>query len=89
MGMFDSMYDHDGNEWQTKAYGRTLERYELGDEVPDLDGWTPDIYQVKVLGGPGEGLNHGFATVQDGVLVEIPSARDAALPLADYFGGII
>lgn len=85
MGMFDSLYDAQGHEWQTKAYDCILARYDIGDEVPPSHGSLTD-YQVRVLGGPGEGFQDSFATVRDGRLSELPADRDYSLPLLGYFG---
>jgi hypothetical protein len=85
MGMFDSMIDARGNEWQTKAFGRTLERWHLGDPVEADD---PD-FQVKVLGDLKDGIGYAFATVRRHVLTEVPAERDRRLPLIDYSGGYL
>jgi len=87
MGMFDSLYDSRGNEWQTKAFDCLCDRYEIGDAMPDAD--APPPYQVKVFGGPWDApAVDSFATVRDGALVMVPDVRDAHLPLLDYHGGI-
>ena len=87
MGMFDSLYDADGDEWQTKAYeclcltwqlGDTLGRPRLADDV--------STYQVEVLGWPG--AEDGYATVRDDVLVTIGTDRDPSLPLVGYRGAL-
>lgn len=82
MGMFDSFYDANGDEWQTKAYGNALVNYDIGDEIPE---GPPFTYQVRVLGDPEDG--YGLATIRDGRLAEVPAERDLALPLLDYHGG--
>lgn len=49
MGMFDSMYDDEDNEWQTKAFECGLDRFREGDPVPHPNGiaWpAPAAYQV-------------------------------------------
>ncbi|MFQ6157669.1 hypothetical protein ACLMMA_14515 [Micrococcus luteus] len=83
--MFDSMYDAGGHEWQTKAFGNILERWELGDEMPNTGTAT---YQVEVLGGPGkwDTALDSLATVRDGHLASIGDERDESLPLLDYYG---
>lgn len=82
MGMFDSLYDAEGHEWQTKALDCTLDRYQIGD-----DFGPPFTYQAKVLGGPrGANSRYAYATIRDGVLVEVPTDRDETLPLLDYHG---
>jgi len=83
MGMFDSFLDAAGNEWQTKALGRSLTRYKIGDAVnaPPLD------HQMQILGGPSNKTDrHSFATIRNGRLAEVPAERDEALPMVDYFG---
>ena len=93
MGMFDSLYDAQGREWQTKAYDYMLDRYKIGDRMPPPDEW-PDAdstYQVEVLGGDygdHEFINL-FATVRDDVLVDVPAERDPSLPLVDYCGALV
>lgn len=80
MGMFDRIYDADGQEWQTKAYDRLLRNYRLRDQVPALVG--REDYQVLVLGDHDKGL----ATVRGGILTAVPDDRDPELALMTYFG---
>lgn len=91
MGMFDSMYDAQGIEWQTKAYDRNLDQFDIGDTLPVSEGCTWPVlpaYQVKVLGGGhGEDAVDSYATVRSGDLTAVPDERDEQLPLLDYFGG--
>lgn len=82
MGMFDSLYDANGNEWQTKAFSCNLVDYRIGDRLSDAGD-----YQVEVLGGPRPGSVDSFATVRAGVLAEVPADRDHSLLLLDYYGG--
>lgn len=82
MGMFDSFYGARGDEWQTKALGRGLRRYNVGDEVRSP---VPDC-QFKVIGGRGP-YPWRFATVRGGRLEAVPVDRDETLPLIDYAGG--
>ena len=93
MGMFDSLYDADGNEWQTKAYDCTLDVFSAGAKMPTLHDCPPEFqapvppdYQVEVYGGPGDGYTDAYATVRTGVLVAVGVERDPALPLVDYGG---
>jgi hypothetical protein len=84
MGMYDSFYDAHGGDWQTKALGKALDRYDIGDPVPG----PPIDYQAKVLGG----LRHvpsqwSYVTIRNGRVVSVPSARDHSLPLLDYSSG--
>lgn len=86
MGMFDSMYDAAGDEWQTKAFYCDLDSYRVGDAMPDVD--KPD-FQVEVLGGRGTSPREfldSYATIRDGILTSINDPRDETLPLRDYFG---
>lgn len=86
MGMFDSFYDADGVEWQTKAFDCLLSRWEIGDAVPT----APIDHQVKVLGGPeSDPFQNSFATLRGGRLACVPDVRDSSLPLLDYAGGWI
>lgn len=91
MGMFDSLFDTDGDEWQTKAYTCELTCYRIGDtlDASELPGCYPTTYQVEVLGGPNHGFVDSFATVANGVLVAVPAERNWALPLLDYGGHLI
>ena len=82
MGMFDSLYDKHGNQWQTKAFDCLLANYDIGDSIPGDD--LPASYQVEVLGD-----TESYATVRDGVLVAVPAERDPSLPLVDYYGGAL
>jgi len=85
MGMFDTLYDKNGEGWQTKAYGRQLAGFEIGDKLPDLDPLTETSYQVSVLGG-GDDFIYSLATVRHGVLVAVPDERRPELPEMDYSG---
>lgn len=88
MGMFDSLYDEQGREWQTKAFGNVLAEYRTGELLPG----PPFAYQFKILGGgnfeEGEKFMDAFATAdEDGRLASFPDERDVTLPLLDYHGG--
>jgi len=84
MGMFDSLYGANGADWQTKALGRQLRRYEVGSAIPG----PPVDYQLEVLGGHTDAAASGwaYATVRDGVLSELPVGRDPGLALLSYAG---
>lgn len=84
MGMFDRFYDGKGREWQTKAYGRNLDSYEVGDPVNS----PPIPYQVEVFGGRTNDAEprDAFATVRHGRLASVPDERDESLPLLGYTG---
>jgi hypothetical protein len=83
MGMFDSVYDSQGNEWQTKAFDCALDRYEIG----DLVGESTMTYQFEVFGGPRSELaREAFATVESGRISAVPTERDTAVPLVDFHG---
>lgn len=83
MGMFDSLYDSKGNEWQTKAFGNSLKRYEIGDKI-----LVPtDDCQVEVLGELNElEFINSYATIKARKLVSVHDDRDLALSLIDYHG---
>lgn len=83
MGMFDSFYGERGDEWQTKALGRTLRRYNVGDDV----GSDIRDCQFKVIGDTRTGYEWRFATVRGGRLEAVPVDRDESMPLIDYAGG--
>ena len=89
MGMFDSLYDSKGNEWQTKAYNCMLETFRVGDPMPDDRREACVTYQVQIFGGPEDPdeFKHSYATVRDGVLRAVDARRDKTLPLMDYHGG--
>jgi hypothetical protein len=90
MGMFDSFYDAKGQEWQTKAYNRQLEAFELGDTVPLVPPYDLMGYQVEVLGGPYESpYEDAYATIRDGRVAQVPAERDGTLPLLNYGGHLI
>lgn len=89
MGMFDHLFDADGNAWQTKAFDCALDVYQIGDPI-DADGSAS--FQVEILGGNllGEIDDHfSLATIISGVLVSIDDARDRALPCLNYSGHLI
>lgn len=83
MGMYDSFYDAEGNEWQTKAFDCELESYGMGDELPYLG---TDTYQVEVLGGYRQPFIDSYATIRDRRLASTNGERDETLPLIDYHG---
>lgn len=80
MGMFDSFYGKNNDEWQTKALGRSLDRWDIGDPVP-----VPFDCQMEGI-GDGPGWQVGFATIRGGLLIEVPAERDESLPLIPYAG---
>jgi hypothetical protein len=82
MGMFDRLYDAQNGEWQTKAYARTLERYDVGDKIDA----PAESYQVEVLGEIEGNFEFSFATVRFGILVAVPAERDYTLPRRNYSG---
>ena len=87
MGMFDTMFDAKHNDWQTKAFGRSLEQWSVGDVIP---GSHPLPFQVEVLGSDIEDdgdFVESFATVRGSVLAEVPAERDDSLPLLGFNGG--
>ena len=89
MGMFDSLYDDAGTEWQTKAFACLLDTYRVGDAIPcPDDAPSLDTFQVQVLGGGRGAFIDSFATVRDGILAAVPDDRDVTLPLIDYAGGL-
>lgn len=76
--MFDSFYSADGEEYQTKAFDRTLAEWNIGDKVPavnitcQVEVWSRDWNE--------------FALLENGVLVAVPVPRDVSLPFFDYQG---
>lgn len=90
MGMFDSFYDADGHEWQTKAFDCELDVWRIGDSFTADCGLS---FQVYVLGSTGSTLNgtyetfESLATIRDGVVAAVPDERDESLFLLDYSGG--
>lgn len=83
MGMFDSFYDARGDEWQTKAYGCSLERWDVGATIPG----PPIDYQAEVIGGANYGHLWKYATIRAGVLTSAGDERDESLPLCLYSSG--
>lgn len=85
MGMFDSMWDADGKEWQTKAFHCDLAGYRVGDELPFIG---TDTYQVEIFGGGVSNVQDidSYATIRDNRLAAIRDERDDTLPLLDYHG---
>ena len=82
MGLFDSFYDAQGNEWQTKAFACLLDCYNIGDAVPS----PPIDYQVSVLGGEHGHSEFACATIRDGHLAAVPDKRNENLPLLEHGG---
>lgn len=87
MGMFDSLYDAEGQEWQTKAFSRDLVVFSIRDEMPTVDGL--DAYQVEVIGGRRTNHRWSLATVRGGLLVDVDVAPDPMMPRVDYSGRIL
>jgi hypothetical protein len=85
VGMFDSFRDDKGGEWQTKAMGRNLDSFRVGEPVPG----PPLDYQMEVIGGPRDRQvgDWTFVTIRDGMLAEVPAERDESLALWLYSGG--
>jgi hypothetical protein len=82
MGMFDSFYDAQGREWQTKALGKSLHRWGIGDPVPlNFD------CQIEAIGGrDASGVRVMLATIKGGALTHVGRTRDETLPLIPYGG---
>jgi len=90
MGMFDSFYDSDDREWQTKAYSNMMSAYRVGDTLPELED-HPDVteYQVEILCGiayPVRKHIDSFATVIGNKLTSIHDSRNLNLPRISYYG---
>jgi hypothetical protein len=83
MGMFDSLYDANGNEFQTKAFECLLTEYHIGDDV-DAMLFT---YQVEIFGGPNN--EDSYATVVDGTIIAIDVPRDETFTLINYYGHVM
>lgn len=92
MGMFDSFYDANGDEWQTKAFDCLLDVYRIGERVPPLAGRRSLLtdYQVEIMGGPiPSGNRDSFVTVRNRVVDAIDVPRDTTLPLVTYHGEVV
>ena len=84
MGMFDSFYDENGDEWQTKAMDCNLDVYDIGDRLTE----PPGDFQMEVIGGPLEsGCEWAWVTVRGGVVAEVGVKRDPSLMAIGYSGG--
>lgn len=87
MGMFDSLFNEQGHEYQTKAFDCELDEYQIGDPIV-CDG--PASFQVEVLGGPEyNSIIDAFATVTGGTLSAVGVDRDKRYPLLNYSGHLI
>lgn len=94
MGMFDRIVIN-GEEIQTKAFGKNLKTYSLGDEVkiePEI-GWHNDwknvdyeTYQVEGLGNHSRDV---FIDVEKSYIVGFSLNRNPSVPLFDYDGFIV
>ena len=86
MGMYDSLIDSYGSEWQTKAFhNSTLRKWVIGEKP---DGGAPFTYQVEIM-GRDEAIKENFisyATLVDGVIAEVNVPRNKKLPLLCYYG---
>ncbi|WP_146079390.1 hypothetical protein [Rathayibacter sp. AY2B9] len=82
--MFDSMFDRRGYEWQTKAFGNTLTRWYIGDQITEAP--PAAHFQLQVFGGPTRIGRDGFATIRHGQLISVPARRNGRLPLMSYGG---
>lgn len=87
MGMFDTVRDGD-HEVQTKAFGRSLGDYTVGDRV-DVDG--PATCAVAALGGPdgSAAFTDAWILIQDNVIVGVVTEPpDDTYPRVAYSGGL-
>lgn len=82
MGTFDSLYGRNPGDWQTKAMGRGMSRFVVGDELPIP---LRDC-QLVVIGETARGFEWRLATVRRGRLAAVPSRRAKTLPVIGYFG---
>lgn len=84
MGMFDSFYDENDGEWQTKAFGRSLHRWDIGETVAP----SGISCQVEAIGVERSEHDYAFglATIRGGVLIAVPDERDESLTLIPYGG---
>ncbi len=85
MGMFDSLYDSEGREWQTKAFNRALATFDIGSIITGLQA---DNCQVEVLAHIDGNFVRSYATIINGRLSEVPAKRDESLPLFSYSGSL-
>ncbi len=89
MGMFDTLFDAKGHDWQTKAYDCMLDVYRIGDAMPSPSASNVSTYQVEILGDPIPSIFVGsFATVKDNRLESVDDPRDERLPRVDYGGAV-
>ena len=84
MGMFDSFYDQNGDEWQTKAMDCNLDVYDIGDRLTE----PPGDFQMEVIGPCGNGGSAwAWVTIREGVVAEVGVERDPSLVAIGYGGG--
>lgn len=81
MGMFDRLYDENGAEWQTKALGRSLCDWNVGDALN-----IPFDCMVEVI-GYSSSYRWAYAEVRGKVFRGIREEH-AGLPVIPY-GGLL
>lgn len=86
MGMFDSFYDNNGNEWQTKAFDCTLASTEITERVPEQRhgglNVTTGAHQVECIGDSRD----GWLQFEDGYFIDVTTQPVPGVPAYDYFG---
>lgn len=86
MGMFDFVRHPDGTDWQTKAFKRLMNTYEIGEKVD----YPLASFQFAIYGGPSrEQFRDSLATVVDGLLMAVDVERKPELDLVDYHGSVV
>jgi len=76
MSIYDSIYDQTYTEYQSRALGKMMRSYCLGDTLPIP--MSMSHCQIPVF---GKVTGDDFATIRDASLVEVPADRDQTLPL--------
>lgn len=86
MGMFDSFYAADGQEWQTKALGCSLDQWHEGDRFDT--GEASGAFQIEVFDyDHHRGSRWSWVTVANGIVQAVDVPRDHALFALAYGGG--
>lgn len=99
MGMFDSLII-DNLEFQSKAFGNSLEIFKVGDKVlySSLARVLSSRFHVSTVqvecllarrNGKEVTEDGWFVIVEDGVFVGVSKERDSSVPLISYYGYLI
>ena len=85
MGMFDSFYDFDKREWQSKAFGSILREFQLWDVVEKNGPMSKGEVQVECHST----LGRSWIQLDDGVFYAITTDPRDGVKKYDLYGHLI